>query len=103
MALTFSIVIDLSRMTLTGSFGGIESDVSVANRSLSVENFAARWYTLTHTMLDLYGGFFANLVILIPSLFWLFSCRILSTSSIFLFAFLSLGILPLFYGDMTAQ
>jgi hypothetical protein len=49
------------------------------------------------------GGLFSNFVILGLCLYWLFFSKMRRTSDIFIITFMSVGILPLFFGDWIIQ
>jgi hypothetical protein len=99
----FSIVIDVARMTITGSASGIEQDISIANAGVGVEQFALRWSNLIDTTQIYLGSQFSNFIILMLGIYWLFRSNLRDPSTIFLSVFLSLGIIPLFFGDWIVQ
>jgi hypothetical protein len=88
---------------LTGSAGGITRDLKVANESAGIEQFSQRWITLTETIQIYIGGQFSNFIIVGLCLYWLFLFNLRKTSSIFIVIFLSIGILPLYFGDWLIQ
>lgn len=99
-----SVVIDVVRMTITGSAGGIEKDIHVANvTGAGPEQFALRWSNLTRTIYSYVGGQFSNFILLTLGLYWLFRCNLREPSSIFLIIFLSIGLIPFLLGDYLIQ
>jgi hypothetical protein len=99
----FSVVIDVARMTITGSASGIEQDISIAKAGVGLEQFALRWSNLIDTTQNYLGSLFSNFIILILGMYWLVRSNLREPSTIFLVIFLSLGIIPLFFGDWIVQ
>src|SRR5205823_14946990 len=100
----FTVVIDLGEAIMVGSSNGIERDLSVVSKQQAgLAQFAARWDNLKDTIYHYYGGPFSNFFILVPAVYWLFRSKLRETSTIFLLAFLSLAILPLFFGSVEIQ
>lgn len=98
------VFIDIVRMEITGSSGGIEKDIENINLGrISVDQFALRWSNLIYTTQVYLGGQFSNFIIYILGLYWLFIFRFSEQSSIFIIIFLSIGIIPLFFGDALIQ
>jgi hypothetical protein len=103
VAILSSVVIDSVRTTITGSAGGIARDLSVANVQVGIEKFALRWNNLIYTTQVYLGGQFNNFAIFMLGMYWLFRSNLREPSTIFLVIFLSLGIIPLFFGDWIVQ
>jgi hypothetical protein len=105
LALVTTIVLDGAKVVITGSFGGIIKDVNTAARvaGMGVEQFIFRWSNLIDTTQKFYGNLFSNFIIFILCLFWLFHANLKEISSIFLVIFLSIGSIPLFFGDWVVQ
>jgi hypothetical protein len=100
----FSGVIDVIRMNLTGSTGGIERDIQLYNYyGVGPNQFFIRWNNLIDTALHFLGGLFGNTIILGLGLYWLYRANYLEPYNIFIMIFLSVGIIPLFFGDWTIQ
>jgi hypothetical protein len=98
------VFIDTIRMEITGSSSGIEKDIENINLGrVSVDQFALRWSNLIYTTQVYLGGQFSNFIIYILGLYWLFIFRFSEQSSIFIIIFLSIGIIPLFFGDSLIQ
>ena len=98
-----SVVIDVARMTITGSASGIEQDISIAKAGIGLEQFALRWSNLIDTTQHNLGSQFSNFIILILGAYWLYRSNLREPSTILLVIFLSLGIIPLFFGDWIVQ
>jgi hypothetical protein len=98
-----SVAIDVARMTVTGSASGIEQDISIAKSGLGLAQFALRWSNLIDTTQNYLGSIFSNFIVLILGIYWLFRSNLREPSTIFLVIFLSLGIIPLFFGDWIVQ
>jgi hypothetical protein len=103
VVILFSIVIDIGKTSLTGSSGGIDSDIQMAPASLNIHEFFQRWDTLVNVIQTYYGGLFSNFIILILGLYWLFFSRLREPSTILLMAFFSIGTIPLFFGGSEVQ
>lgn len=99
-----SVAVDVIKSTLTGSSGGIEGDMQVAESSVGIEQLASRWYNLVDTIQRHFGSVFSNFVILVLGLFWLVRSNLRRVpSDMFLALFLSAAILPIFLGDWIVQ
>lgn len=104
LLLLSSVIIDIERMSLTGSSGGIEGDMEAAKRRLvGPDQFALRWNNLTYAITTFVGGVFANFIMLGLGLYWLYKVDMREPASIFLIVFLSIGILPFLFGDWQIQ
>jgi hypothetical protein len=100
----FSFAIDIIRMSLTGSAGGIEGDIQVYNYyAVGPEQFFTRWDNILDTTEHALGGILGNSIILGLGIYWIFRANYLEPYNIFLIIFLSMGILPLFFGEWTIQ
>ena len=98
-----SVIIDVVRTTTTHSHTGIERDVSIANVEVGLKQFSQRWSNLAYAMHDYLGGLFGNFIILLLGVYWLFRFDIKETSNILLVVFLTVGIVPLYFGDWVVQ
>jgi hypothetical protein len=98
-----SIVVDVSKVLLTGSSGGLEQDIELAQRGLGIEQFNLRWEILNTTMYHSLGGVFSNFIILLLGLFWVLKSNMREPYTVFLIIFLSAGIVPLFFGTWHIQ
>jgi peptidoglycan/LPS O-acetylase OafA/YrhL len=98
-----SIVVDVSKVLLTGSSGGLEQDIELAQRGLGIEQFNLRWEILNTTIYHSLGGVFSNFIILLLGLFWVLKSNMREPYTVFLIIFLSAGIVPLFFGTWHIQ
>jgi len=103
LAILLSIVIDITKVVLIGSSGGIERDIQVAQTNLGIEQFNMRWRILNATMHDSLGGIFSNFIILLLGLFWVLKSNMREPSTLFLIIFLSAGMVPLIFGLWVLQ
>jgi len=103
IAILLSIVIDITKVLLIGSSGGVEQDIKVAQTNLDIEHLSMRWRILNATMHDSLGGIFSNFIILLLGLFWVLKSNMREPGTLFLVIFLSAGILPLIFGLWTLQ
>jgi hypothetical protein len=99
----FSVAVDIARISITGSISGIVGDTELASDLTGLEQFAQRWNTLVETMYIHFGGQFSNFILLSLGLYWLFSSDLRKAPNIFMFIFLSIGLLPLFAGNWLLQ
>jgi hypothetical protein len=99
-----TVVVDVVRMNLTGSTGGIERDIQAYNYyGVGPKQFFMRWNNIVDTTEHFHGGLLANFIILGLGLYWLFRANHTEPHNIFLMIFLSVGIMPLFFGDWLVQ
>jgi hypothetical protein len=98
-----SVVIDIGRMTITGSASGIVNDINIARGGVGLEQFAVRWSNLIDVTQIHLGGQFSNFLLLVLGVYWLIHSNFRQPSSILIVIFLSLGVMPLFFGDWITQ
>jgi hypothetical protein len=103
IAILLSIVIDITKVVLIGSSGGVERDIQVAQTNLDIEHLSMRWRVLNATMHDSLGGVFSNFIILLLGLFWVLKSNMREPGNLFLVIFLSAGIVPLIFGLWVLQ
>src|ERR671918_1730943 len=103
LAILVSIGVDITKVSLTGSSGGLEQDIDIAQRGLGIEQFNSRFDILDATMHGSLGGVFSNFIILILGLFWVLKSNMREPGTIFLMIFLSAGLVPLYIGSWTLQ
>jgi hypothetical protein len=104
VVILLSVVVDVIRMNLTGSAGGIERDVQVYNYyGVGPKQFFMRWNNIADTTEHFHGGLLGNSIVLGLGLYWLFRANHTEPYNVFLMIFLSLGIMPLFFGDWVVQ
>jgi hypothetical protein len=99
-----SVAVDLSRMAFTGSAGGVEQDIRVAQQQQAgLKQFDQRWYNILSTTQFHYGSLFGNSIFFALGLYWLLKSKTEEPWNIFLLIFFSVGIIPLFFGDWVVQ
>jgi len=106
IALSSSAFIDILRTILTGATSGIGYDISPPFGSivqLGPEQFSTRWITIRDTTLSYFGSLFGNSIIYALGLYWLIRSRLRNLTTIFMVTFLSVGIIPLFFGNWIVQ
>jgi hypothetical protein len=103
VAILVSLVVDVTKVFLIGSSGGVEQDVELAQTNLGIEHFSMRERILQVTMHDSLGGVFSNFIILILGVFWVLKSNIREPATVFLMIFLSVGMVPLIIGSWTLQ
>ena len=103
LAILVSIAIDITKVALIGSSGGVERDIEVAQTNLGNEEFNMRWRILDATMHGSLGGVFSNFIILLLGLFWVLKSNMREPGTLFLIIFLSAGMVPLTFGFWTLQ
>ena len=103
LAITLSIAVDITKVLLTSSSGGLEQDIELAQTRLGTEQFYYRWYILNTTMHDGMGGVFSNFIILILGLLWIVKSNMRDPGTVFLMIFLSSALVPLFFGNWMIQ
>jgi hypothetical protein len=103
LVILVSIGVDITKMLLTGSSGGLEQDVEFAQTNLGIEQFNLRFLILDSTMHGSLGGVFSNFIILILGLFWVLKSNMREPGTVFLMIFLSTALVPLYIGSWTLQ
>ncbi len=103
VVISLSIAIDITKTFLTGSSGGLEQDIELAQTRFGIEQFNLRLSILNTTMHDGMGGVFSNFIILILGLVWVLKSSMRDPATIFLMIFLSSALVPLFFGNWGIQ
>lgn len=106
LVLFLSVLLDVVRMIITGAYSGIGYEISPpfgSDLRLAPDQFATRWSSLIDTTQNYYGSLYGNFIIYGLGLYWLISSKLKEVSTIFLIAFLSIGIIPLFLGNWSVQ
>ena len=103
IVIILSVIADLTRSAIIGSSSGVTLNLGVAeNTDAGLSQFASRWSNLVRTVQVHVGGIFGNGVFLMSLAFvgiLLVSKKTNMVLTSFLISFLSIGILPLFFGD----
>jgi uncharacterized membrane protein YqjE len=103
VAILVSLVVDVTKVFLIGSSGGVAQDIELAQTNLGIEQFSMRERILQVTMHDSLGGVLSNFIILILGVFWVLKSKIREPATVFLMIFLSVGMVPLIIGSWTLQ
>jgi len=100
-----TLLFDMARMTITGSFSGISYGISPPFGELRFgpEQFVTRWSSVIDTTQNYYGSLLGNSIIYALGLYWLLRSKFRDSSTIFLISILSIGIVPLFFGNWIVQ
>ena len=98
-----TVAIDVTRSSITGSSGGVERDLELADSLVGLEQFSLRWNNLTYATTAFVGGLFANFLILGLGLYWLFRTHVRDHLTIFILIFFSIGVLPFLFGEWIIQ
>jgi hypothetical protein len=101
-----SVAVDVAKFSITsssGGSGGLARDVQIANTGVGLKQFSQRWSNLVATMQVYFGAQYSNCIILGLSLYWLFKSNLREVHDIFIIIFLSIGLIPLFFGDWVVQ
>jgi hypothetical protein len=103
MVISSLVAIDISKMQITNSPGGIERDLQIAGKTVGIDQFSIRWENLEYAIHRVVGGQFSNFIIFSLALYWLYKCDWRAPSTILIMVFLSIGILPFLFGDGVVQ
>jgi hypothetical protein len=104
LVLLSTVFIDVARTMVTGSSGGVESDLKITEGQLfGIEQFASRWDNLILTTQLYYGSMFSNFIIVALALYWLVRSNLAADYNLLIAIFFSIGILPFFFGDWIIQ
>jgi hypothetical protein len=103
VAILVSFGVDITKVFVIGSSGGVEQDIELAETNLGIEQFSRRERILQVTMHDSLGGVLSNFIILILGVFWVLKSNMREPSTVFLMIFLSVGMVPLIIGSWTLQ
>ena len=103
VAILLSTVVDVTKVLSTGSSGGLEQDIELAQTGLGIQQFYVRWQILNVTIHESMGGAFSSFIIFILGLFWLLKSNMRDPATAFLMIFLSSGLVPLFFGSWGIQ
>lgn len=103
VAIVLAVIVDISRSAITGSSSGVALNLGVAERTeAGVSQFPYRWSNLVRTVQVHVGGVFGNSIFIMVMAYAGILLLNKKTNLVllsFLLSFLSIGILPLFFGD----
>jgi hypothetical protein len=97
------VAMDATRMVITGSTGGLGRDIELVSELSGLGQFSMRWNNLDRTVHIFLGGLFSNFMIFALCIYWLYRSRWREQPTIFLMAFLSVGLFPFLFGNWLAQ
>ncbi len=100
--IAISVVMEVVRINITGTSGGIQP-VNVVSQGLSLDLSYQNWENLTFAILIYVGGIFSNFIIYLLAIYWALRSSIKEPANVFLFIYLSIGIIPIFIGDEVTQ
>ncbi len=98
-AIAISFTLDIVRIHITGTSSGTQQMINVFNYGISLELFYQSWENLTFTTQIYVGGIFSNFIVFVLGIYWSLRSNIKEPNNVFLFIFLSVGIIPIFIGD----
>jgi hypothetical protein len=98
-----TVVIDISKSLVTRSSSGIIEDMELSDVTMGPGEFARHLDILAFTINSSLGGIFANSVILLLGLYWVLKSDYRKPLTLFMLVFLSIAILPLFFGNWIVQ
>jgi hypothetical protein len=104
LIIVFSVVINVARITLSGSVARIAQDITnISSQIAGPQQFALRLDNILRTTFSFVGGQFSNFVILGLCSYWIIRSSLHEPTNIFLFVFLSIGFVPFLVGNYISQ
>jgi len=98
-----SVAFDVGKSFLLDTPLGIERDAIIASDIAGAENLSSIWSNLSKTSLVYAGGMFGSFLLLALGIYWLLRSNLQQMPNLFLAIFLSIGILPILFGDDIIQ
>ncbi|CAN5834022.1 hypothetical protein BH23THE1_BH23THE1_24860 [soil metagenome] len=98
LTIAISFVMEVVRLNNMDTSGSIPH-VNLISPRLSFELSYQRWENLTFATLIYVGGIFSNFIIYVLAIYWALRSNLKEPGTVFLFIFLSIGIIPIFIGD----
>jgi hypothetical protein len=98
-----SVVIDVGKSLATSSSSGVFRDLEFTDVRMGPSEFSQRWSILVFSVYFGLGGIMANSVIILLGLYWILRSSYKDPATIFLLVFISIAIIPLFFGDWIVQ
>ena len=103
MVVISTVAIDLARTTISGS-GGLDRVVEVAGTGIfGIELLGTWWNSFMTATQHKLASVYSNFIILSLAFYWVLRSNFRLDSNLFLAIFLSIGIIPVFFGDWVAQ
>jgi len=103
LIISMPIFVQVYRTIEIGSSTGVLQDFAKAESGLNSENFGNRWPTLNWVSNVHLAGLYGNIIILGLGLIWLYYLKFNRVSSLLMVVFLSIGIVPIYFGDIITQ
>jgi len=104
LVLLTSVVLDIAKIALIGASSGVMQDIIIVHGGgIGLEQFALRWSNLIEIIQNWYGALFANSIILILGLYWMWLSNFRAQVNIFIMIFLSIGFSAVFLGNPGIQ
>jgi hypothetical protein len=101
-AIAISLILDIIRIQIIGTSSGIQQ-MNVFSYGISLGQYYQSWGNLTFATQIYVGGIFSNFIIYILGIYWSLRSNIKEPKNIFLFIFLSIGLIAIFIGDEVIQ
>jgi len=98
-----SVAFDAGKSLMFDTPFGIERDASIEGDGVNLENLSTFWSDLSQTSFVYAGGMFGNFLLLALCIYWLLRSNLQQMPNLFLAIFLSIGILPILFGDEIIQ
>ena len=95
------VLVDLAKGYLIGISSGFQHNLGVAESTAF--GSSDRWSEAVRTVQVFLGGIFGNLIILSLALYTTLFYKYKNTAGLFILMFLSIGLVPLFFGDRIVQ
>lgn len=104
LVLFATVIVDISKIAIIGAPSGVMKDIVIAHRGMiGLEQFAFRWSNLIEIVQNWYGTLFANSIILILGIYWMWLSNFRAQVNIFIIIFLSIGLGAVFLGNPGIQ
>lgn len=94
-----SFIIELIRMTYTKNAGVIRDINYASEQGFGIHDWETTWNNLITTTQTYLAGQFGNSIIYLLVIYWLFNNDLKNITNIVILAFLTLPLIPIFFGD----
>jgi len=104
LVLFASVIVDIAKPAIIGSSSGVMQDIIIGHAGgIGLGQFALRWSNLIEIVHNWYGTLFANFIILILGIYWMWLSNFRAQVNIFIIIFLSIGFGTIFLGNPGIQ
>jgi len=104
LVLFASVIVDIAKPGIIGSSSGVMQDIIIGHAGgIGLGQFALRWSNLIEIVHNWYGTLFANFIILILGIYWMWLSNFRAQVNIFIIIFLSIGFGTIFLGNPGIQ